>query len=230
MSQEMIKSTPAPAALYMSEQELAEFREAFAANVSSGSVSEFDLPRIKVMSGAPLWLIPKLEGEETAPRIEGVIVASRDTRVYYRSKEAGNVPPDCSSSDCITGYGTPGGVCAKCPLAEWDSAEGDSAAQACKQVRQLFMLRGDSTLPDIVSLPPTSVRPARQFFLRLLKDRIPHYGAIIAIELEKATSAAGKPYGKAKFNFVRRLSQEEQARALQIGAMLSAMLRKTPAK
>ena len=230
MSQELTKIAPAPAALYMSEQEVAEFQEAFAANVSNGNVSEFDMERIKVMSGAPLWLIPKLEGEETAPRIEGVIVSSRDTRVYYRSKEAGNVAPDCSSADCKTGHGTPGGECAKCPLAAWDSAEGESAAQACKQVRQLFMLRGESTLPDIVSLPPTSVKPARQFFLKLLKDRIPHYGAIVAIELEKATSAAGKPYGKAKFNFIRRLSQEEQARALQLGAMIDALLGKPAAK
>jgi hypothetical protein len=230
MSQELTKIAPAPAALCMSEQEVAEFQEAFAANVSGGNVSEFDLPRIKVMSGAPLWLIPKLEGEDTAPRIEGVIIASRDTRVYYRSKEAGNVPPDCSSSDCVTGHGTPGGECASCPLAVWDSADGESSAQACKQVRQLFMLRGESTLPDIVSLPPTSVKPARQFFLKLLKDRIPHYGAIVAIELEKATSAAGKAYGKARFNFVRRLSQEEQARALQLGAMIDALLGKPAAK
>lgn len=230
MSQELTRVAPAPAALYMSEQEVGEFREAFAANVSSGSVSEFDLPRIKVMSGAPLWLIPKLEGEETAPRIEGVIIASRDTRVYYRSKEAGNVPPDCSSADCVTGRGTPGGVCAGCPLAEWDSAEGDSSAQACKQQRQLYILRGESTLPDIVSLPPTSLRSCRQFFLRLLKDRIPHYGAIVAIELEKATSAAGKPYGRARFSFIRRLSQEEQARALQLGAMIDGLLGKPAAK
>ena len=107
MSHEIVKATSAPAALYMSEDEVAEFQEAFAANVSTGSVSEFDLPRIKVMSGAPLWLIPKLEGDDTSPRIEGVIVAKRETRVYYRSKEAGNVPPDCSSADCMTAMGRP---------------------------------------------------------------------------------------------------------------------------
>lgn len=226
MSQELTKAISAPAALYMSEQEVAEFQEAFAANVSTGSVSEFDLPRIKVMSGAPLWLIPTLEGDETAPRIEGVIVAKRETRVYYRSKEAGNVPPDCSSADCMTGHGTPGGDCAKCPLSQWDSAEGDSGAQACKKVIQLFMLRGESTLPDIVSLPPTSVKPAHQFFMKLLKDRIPHYGAIVAVELEKASNAAGKPYGKARFDFIRRLSKEEQARALQMGAMIDGLMGK----
>ena len=102
MSQELVKVT-APKALSIPQEEAAAVQEAFAINIAGGAVSEFDLPRIKVMSGAALWLIPSLEGDETAPRIEGVIVYARDTRVYYASKDAGNVPPDCSSTDGITG-------------------------------------------------------------------------------------------------------------------------------
>ena len=93
MSQELVAVT-APTALTLQDDAAKAVQEAFAINITSGSVSEFDLPRIKVMSGAALWLIPTLEGEETAPRIEGVIVHARDTRVYYASKDAGNVPPD----------------------------------------------------------------------------------------------------------------------------------------
>ena len=107
MSQELVKVT-APKALSIPQEEAAAVQEAFAINIAGGAVSEFDLPRIKVMSGAALWLIPSLEGDETAPRIEGVIVFSRDARVYYASKEAGNVPPDCSSVDGITGVARPG--------------------------------------------------------------------------------------------------------------------------
>lgn len=219
MSQELTKISPAPIALTLSDEQVAEHQEAFAMNVTSGSVSAFDLPRIKVMSGAALWLIPGLEREETAPKIEGVVVLARDTRVYYQSKDAGNVPPDCSSTDCITGHGKPGGDCRRCPLAQWDSAADGSGAQACKQVKQLFVMRGDSMLPEIVSLPPTSVRAANQFLLKLASKGVPYTAAIVSIELEKAQNAAGKPYGRAKFNLVRRLSREEHQRAREFHEM-----------
>ena len=60
MSQELVKVT-APKALSIPPDEAAAVQEAFAINIASGTVSEFDLPRIKVMSGAALWLIPSLE-------------------------------------------------------------------------------------------------------------------------------------------------------------------------
>ena len=115
----------APKALSIPPDEAAAVHEAFAINVASGSVSEFDLPRIKVMSGAALWLIPKLEGDETAPKIEGVIVFARDARVYYASKDAGNVPPDCSSTtrSRASRASPPGRRRVQgCPMAQWDSA------------------------------------------------------------------------------------------------------------
>ena len=152
MSQELVKVT-APKALSIPPEEAAAVQEAFAINIASGTVSEFDLPRIKVMSGAALWLIPSLEGDETAPKIEGVIVFSRDARVYYASKDAGNVPPDCSSTDGITGIVQGksgdvkyGGACQACPMSKWDSAQDGGGGQACKQVKQLFFLRHCSQL------------------------------------------------------------------------------------
>ena len=221
MSQELIKVT-APKALSIPQEEAAAVQEAFAINIAGGTVSEFDLPRIKVMSGAALWLIPSLEGDETTPKIEGVIVFSRDARVYYASKDAGNVPPDCSSIDGVTGVARPGinagGACALCPLAKWESAQ-DGAGQACKQVKQLFFLRGESMFPEVVSLPPTSVKAARQFLVKLTTQGIPYYGAMVAIELEKAQNAAGKPYGRALMKFLRRLTPDEQQRAVEFHHM-----------
>jgi hypothetical protein len=217
LSQELVKVT-APKALSIPPDEAAAVQEAFAINIASGTVSEFDLPRIKVMSGAALWLIPSLEGDETTPKIEGVIVFARDARVYYASKDAGNVPPDCSSTDGITGNGKPGGECKSCPLAKWESAQ-EGSGQACKQVKQLFFLRGESMFPEVVSLPPTSVKAARQFLVKLTTQGIPYYGALVAIELEKAQNAAGKPYGRASLKFLRRLSQDEQQRAVEFHRM-----------
>jgi hypothetical protein len=211
MSQELVKSIAAPLALTMPEDDRQAVMAAFAVNCASGSITEFDLPRIKVNPGTALWLIPGLEGDSTAQAIDGVIVAARDTRVYYASKDAGNVPPDCSSMDCITGVGKPGGACAGCPLAEWES--GENGAQACKQVKQLFLLRGASLLPEVVSLPPTSLKSIRQFFLKLATQGIQYFHSILRIELEKAQNAQGKTYGRAVMRFVRKLSPDEIVRA-----------------
>jgi tetratricopeptide (TPR) repeat protein len=71
----------------------------------------------------------------------------------------------------------------------------------------------DLLLPEVVSLPPTSLKGARQFFLKLTTQGIPYYQAVIGMELEKAQNAAGIQYGKALLKFVRRLTAEEAARA-----------------
>ncbi len=215
---DIVKATPAPLALSMPEEERQAVMAAFAVNCASGSITEFDLPRIKVNSGTALWLIPGLEGDTTAQSIEGVVVSARDTRVYYKSKDAGNVPPDCSSIDGVHGKGDPGGECAACPLAQWDS--GENGAQACKQVKQLFMLRGASMLPEVVSLPPTSLKAIRQFFLKLATQGIQYYHCILRVELEKAQNAQGKVYGKAVLKFVRKLSPDEISRAEEVRAFV----------
>jgi hypothetical protein len=209
MSTELVKSIAAPVALTMPEEERQAVAAAFAENCASGSFTEFDLSQIKVASGTALWLIPTLEGDVTAPAIDGVIVKARDTRVYYPEKDAGNVPPQCSSIDCITGVGDPGGACAACPFADWDS--GDNGAQACKQQKQFFMLRGTSVLPEKVTLPPTSLKAIRQFFLRLATQGVQYSECIVRLELEKAKNPQGKEYGKAVPKFLRKLSAAEVA-------------------
>jgi hypothetical protein len=222
MSQELVRMSEAPKALTLAKEEAVAVQEAFAINIASGAVSEFDLPRIKIMSGAALWLIPKLEGDETAPSIEGVIVYARDTRAYYAAKNAGSVPPDCSSPDAITGAARPGinlgGECAKCPMAQYGSAvDADGQAgegQACKQMKQLFMLRGESMFPEVASLPPTSLKNARQFFLKLASQGVPYFHALVQIPLEKAQNG-NQIYGKASLRFVRRLNTEESQRAVE---------------
>ncbi len=218
MSQDLVKSVAAPLALTIPEEERREVMTAFAVNCASGSITEFDLPRIKVVSGAALWLIPGLERDLTESAVEGVVVLARDTRVYYHEKDAGSVPPDCSSRDGRTGTGKPGGECAACPLAEWDSAPDGGAGQACKQTKQLFMLRGESMLPEVVSIPPTSLKAVRQFFLKLATQRVQYHHCILRIELEKAENAQRKVYGKAVMRFVRRLSPEEIVRAEEMRA------------
>ncbi len=230
MSTELIQ-IQTPRALAALEGNLDSINEAIATNISGGGISDFDLPRVKISGGAsPRWIVPTLEGEETLARIDGVIVFSRDTRVYYKTafgKSSGKQPPDCSSSDGITGKGKPGGECSRCPLAEYGSAE-EGTGQACKQVKQLFVLRGDLLLPEVVSLPPTSLKGARQFFLKLTTQGIPYYQALVGLDLEKAQNAASIQYGKAALKFLRRLTPEESARAQQYHELCRTLAVRVP--
>jgi len=217
---------PAPVALTVSEEEARAVKEAFATNIASGSITEFDLPRIKPVNGEALWKIPTLEGHQTAQSIEGVIVFARDTRAYYPGKEIKNQPPDCSSIDGLTGVAKAGvnlgGECKQCPMAQWDSAQ-DSTAQACKQSKQLFMLRGSSMFLEVVSLPPTSLKAVRQFFLKLVTQGVQYHQCIVRIDLVEAQNAQKQTYGKADLKFVRRLTADEAARAADFRALAESI-------
>jgi hypothetical protein len=205
-----------PRALAGGEAHLDAINESIASNISAGGISDIDLHRVTISGGpSPRWAATTLDGEKLFDRIYAVIAFARDTRAFYRTpfgRSGGKQPPDCTSTDGIMGRGNPGGECSRCPFAEFGSAE-DGPGQACKQVKQLFVLHGDLLLPEIVSLPPTSLKAARQFFLKLLSEGIPYYTALVALELEKAQNGAGIQYGRAVLKFVRRLSQEEAGRA-----------------
>jgi hypothetical protein len=232
MSQEIATIQPGPLALTAAQTEIEELKEAIAMNVGTGGLSEFDLPRITIAPGA--FKVPTANGTALIDRIEGVIIFMRDVRAYYKSKDAGNRPPDCSSRDCIVGVGEPGGNCIPmngkpgCPFAEFESAttaDGKPGkGQACKQVKQLFMLRGESLLPEVLAIPPTSLKAATKFFNWVMGQRLPHVKALIAVTVQNAKNTQGQEYGTAVFQMVRRLSADEIARAAMFREMCRAFI------
>ena len=82
-----------------------------------------DLDKVTIPTGgAQMWTVPTLEGEDSVKDIYGIIVHHQDVRAYWSKsleESGGSEAPDCSSADSITGFGTPGGPCSKCPLAQW---------------------------------------------------------------------------------------------------------------
>jgi len=190
-------------------QMLTIFRE----NIGSAGISTFELPRIKCPTGGEtIWIIQTPEGAETAREIEGIVTAWRTGRAYWKkSIKAGgsNRPPDCSSTDGFFGKGNPGGKCEDCPLAQFGSAPEGGRGQACKQVRQMLFLRPGEILPYLISVPPTSLRHASQYFLGLVGRQIPYWAVTTKIRLESATSEGGNKYAKMVFTVGRRLEGQE---------------------
>jgi len=230
MSQQLIKQDPGSEILALAT-DVAAITEALATNVGSGNLSEFDLPRIKMPAGgATSWIVPTLEGESSEPYVEGVIVLARDTRAYYArpiAESGGGQPPDCSSADAIKGTGDPGGACMACPLSKYGSAPG-GRGQACKQMKQLFVLRGVQLLPEVVTLPPTSLRAAKHYMLQLTSQGMPYYAVVTKIGLERTKNSQGIAYSRATFAFVRRLTQAEVERARQYHEVLKPLVQRMP--
>lgn len=179
-----------------------------------GDLSPNDLERLTVPpGGGKIWNYTTAEGEQNDPELEGVIIAQKTTRVFWAGEfSGGGSPPDCFSDDGEVGVGNPGGNCATCPFAEFGSkAGGGGRAQACKQNKLLFVVLPGEILPRVISVPPTSLKEARQYTLRMLSGRQPLYGATTKFTLEKATNADNIAYSKIKFAQGTVLNEADRA-------------------
>jgi hypothetical protein len=231
MTKEIAKQEIAISPFVVFQTPVEETRAAVAANLGDAAVNASDFERIKIPAGGgTAWTLQTLDGEEIEKELSGIIVAWRDTRAYWSvpmEQSDGNMPPDCYSLDARTGVGKPGGDCHKCPFAQFGSgAKGEG--QACKLVRQLFFIREENLLPEIVSLPPSSIKPARQFFMRLASKAVPCYSLITRIGLEKTKNGQGIVYSRATFASGGRLTPEQSERVKEYAAMLKPFLESAP--
>ena len=230
-SKELVKKENAISPFVIFKTPVSEIKDAVTANIGDSGMTVWDLERIKIPAGGgTAWTLQGLDGEEMAKELTGIIVAWRDTRAYWSvpmEQSDGNMPPDCYSLDARTGTGKPGGDCHKCPFAQFGS-DPRGGGQACKLVRQLFFIREDNLLPEIVNLPPSSVKPARQYFMRLASKAVPCYSLITKIALEKTKNAQGIVYSRATFTSGGRLTAEQAARVKEYSAMLQPFLESAP--
>jgi hypothetical protein len=242
MSKELTVQQPTPVTalrVLNADSNLELVQAAIAENVGAGGITEFDFDRIKIPAGGGLsFNVTTLEGEDSEKTITGVIVLARDARAFWQKsldEGGGNQPPDCHSNDGITGIANPGvnagGDCTKCPLAQFGSdtkvvngATVQGRGQACKAIRQLFILRGDSLLPVVLALPPTSLKAAKQYMLRLAGQGVPYWAAITKIGLENAQNGGGIKYSKATFAFAGLLNEEQKAKAKLYSDMLKPLV------
>lgn len=183
-------------------------------NMGGERLTEFDLDRVKMPAGGgKFWEVPTLGDVESVKELEGVVVITKNVRAYWPrgiDEGDGNEPPQCSSADAITGVGDPGGNCDYCPFSQFGSSTKEgSKGQACKQMRQLFLISERSVLPLVLTLPPTSLQAARKYFMRLASHSGIYYWATTTkIGLEQADGPAGK-YSIATFSIGTALADAD---------------------
>ena len=173
---------------------------------------QMTMQRVKIPGGGNLQF--EIRGDDPdnpdyERKLVGVILYHHLANAYWPegSEYDDSVPPLCQSFDGKQGYGEPGGVCAACAFNQFGSTANGSG-KACKNMRQIYLLRSGEYLPLQLSLPPTSLRPFNDFMnLAFVARRRPSYSAIVEIGLKRAESG-GYTYSVATFRKVRDLEGE----------------------
>jgi len=210
-----------------------DITEVIRTNLGNVKISPLDLDQIKIpAAGGRVWSYETLDGEVDSKIIEGIIVYTTTTRVYWKDsyeESGGGSPPDCVSIDMIHGRGEPGGMCPQCPLSEFKSApvrkgQEKSRGQACQERRFMFLVLPNAALPYVINLPPTSLNPSKRFLLRLASNGINFYERITRVELEPDKSADGHKFSKAKFSVAGPVPNPDfwKEYSLKIAPMLQA--------
>ena len=75
----------------------------------------------------------------------------------------------------------------------------------------LFLLNEESFLPQIVVCPPTSLRPMRQFSVKLTSRAVPLSSVIVRLALTTDKNSQGITYSKISPSIVGRLNNDERA-------------------
>lgn len=117
--------------------------------------------------------------------LRGVILHKQKVRALW---EEGNNTPLCSSLDCITGTDDEGmkRPCSGCQYNEWGSAsdeKSDRKGKACKEMRRIYLLEENSSVPILVTLPPTSIKPWDDFNSGRLTQGITDLSAQVILSL-----------------------------------------------
>ncbi|WP_300783290.1 hypothetical protein [uncultured Acetatifactor sp.] len=176
---------------------------------------QMNFPRVKIPSGGSLQFeIPTGDPDnpDYAKTLTGVILFNHPNNAYWPegSEYDDNAAPLCSSTDGRLGVGTPGGSCAICTMNLFGSAA-EGKGKACKNMRVLYFLRSGEFIPLQINLPPTSLKPFRQFISQTFSfRRRATYGSLVEIGLKKMNNGKDD-YSVATFRLLSDLSGDELA-------------------
>lgn len=217
---------PAAYAVLDPETDSAEMAAILQDNLGGQGLTARDLDRVTVPAGgATVWQVPGAEKVENTETIEGIIVDIKPSRAYWADLNATGTPPDCWSLDMVNGLGSmqrgsaqnPEGFCATCPYDLFGSGK-DGRGKACKERKEVYLVRPQDTLPVVVQVPVTSMRALGRYAVGLASGKLdrgkPHRlsGVITRLALDQEVSAGKQKYSVIVPSFAGALAPEQAAR------------------
>jgi len=196
-------------------------------------VSIWGLAQMKIPAGgSPAWAITDLEGETFVQDVEVVIAAMRgNLKKWYRSdiETAGAAPPDCRSLDGVTGHGInsvdesakPGEH--NCSSCEWNQFGSKGKGKDCTDYQLALVLRGESMLPEVLTIPPTSLVNMRVYMRTLFSSRKAPWTVVTRLGIQKRIDGP-REWGIIVPSFVRDLTPEEIAQAADVSKACQSFL------
>jgi len=183
--------------------------------------NRFELLQLKVpLGGGKLWELPSLSGEAEGAATVDVIIAeihAKQKKYWVEQDDVSGAPPDCSSPDSVTGYGTPGGSCDACPHNQFD----DGGGKACHDFWTMYVFMEGGRVPLLLSVPERSTKNAKKYLMELMnRDAEPH-GVVTTLGLEPAVNNQGKPYSKITFKSGAALTGEMAARSAAMAELMA---------
>ena len=146
---------------------------------------------------------------DSVKEFTGVILYHHPMSFYYTEAYSGQkTQPTCCTYDGITGVGTPGGDCKKCPLNQYES--GANGGKACRNKRRVYLIREGELIPVLLTLPTGSLKIFANYVKRLLAKGKKPSGVVTRFSIAKA-QGNGPAYSQLQFTVDRTLTPDEQA-------------------
>lgn len=236
MSKELTKKDANGFAVVANKDGAAMIAEAF----EQMGIDAMQLSRVKIPAGGVTqWAVNTLTGEVMEPTLEVIICGIKgNEKVWWAETFSGEGgPPSCSSHDGVTGWGVTelgstaepsAHACKDCPWNQWGSVRTGGPGKDCSDIAFAFFFRADSMLPEMLVIPPSSLKAVREYSMRLMSAGKNIRHVVTKLGLTKAKSKGGITYSQITADYVRDLEDGERETMGKIGETVMASLMQSP--
>lgn len=183
-------------------------------NFDGGETPE--LPIIKVKHSAQMF---ETQDGEKSESIEAVLIYKHRCNVYWEKdidEGGGGSVPDCASIDAVKptqGDSIQSDTCAECPNNKFGSDK-DGNGKACKnQIRSFWLLKGNR-LPQILMVPPSSLKQFSRYLTVLTNKGYPYPMVKTLLTLDKRESN-GQEYSIINLKIADLIKDKESLGAIK---------------
>lgn len=203
-------------------------------------IESFNLNRIGVPAGgATVFSFETLEGDETVKELDVIVAGIKgNEKVWWRDEyTGGGAPPDCSSHDGITGYGNNSKdpeaepaqhQCSTCAWNQWESSRNGGPGKDCADIAMVVFFRKDSFLPDMMVIPPSSLKKLREYSMKLMQAGKNIRNVVTKLTLETAQSHSGIKYSQLKLAYVADLDEGARETMKSVGETIMQSFKSSP--